>query len=313
MKKFEKFLFNFFLVFVTFLSVLLKSCSCERNYRHSKEELKLIKVIKIPQTSCKKNEIPVFIHSAARSSGKYYDRRQTTRKTWVKDAVDNKMKVIFVIGLPEDEKTQKDLERESSKYKDMLQFGFNDNYYNLTLKAMSILRWITKNCRNSDYVLKTDDDVLVNVEKFKRMTDNKQFGSGLTGRVLRVNSNRVLGHKWFMPKEFYTKNRYIFLWGFSYVMSNDIIRKLYKTASNYSGPVLDIDDLFMTGVIADKARIRKYDSSLFGNYCGSNACYMNNMLVFHGCDSVNQTFEMWKYYKRTSAEECERFYRFFRY
>jgi hypothetical protein len=96
-------------------------------------------------------------------------------------------------------------------------------------------------------------------------------------------------------------------------MSNDIIRKLYKTASNYSGPVLDIDHHFMAGVIADKVRIRRYDSSLFGNYCGSNACLIHNMLVFHGCDSVNQTLEMCKYFKRTFSKECETFYRYSRY
>jgi hypothetical protein len=66
----------------------------------------------------------------------------------------------------------------------------------------------------------------------------------------------------------------IFLWGFNYVMSSDAIIKLYKTASNYSEPYLDIDNLFMTGVLADKAKVKKYDSSLFGKYCGSNACYM---------------------------------------
>ncbi len=307
MHKSSKILFNFLIILVFFLSVVLKCVNCRRNYRHTKEELKLTKVIKIAQTPCHKNQIPIFIHSAARSSGKYYDRRQASRKTWVKDAIANKMKVIFVIGLPEDGRTQKALLKESAKYKDMLQFGFNDNYYNLTLKAISILRWIQKYCKNSEYVLKTDDDVLVNVHKLKQITQNKQFRNGLTGRVLRVNSNRVFGYKWFMPKKYYTKDRYIFLAGFSYLMTNDIIRKLYKTAYHYSGPFLDIDDLFMTGVMADKARIRKYDSSLFGEYCGSNACFMHNMLVFHGCDSVHQTLKMWTYFKRTSAQKCKRF------
>jgi hypothetical protein len=166
-------LFKLLPILVIFLSVLLISVSYERNYRNSKEALKLTKVIKIPQTPCKQKEIPVFMHSAAKSSAKYYDRRQVTRNTWVKDAINNAMKVIFVIGLPEDNETQKDLEKESKEYKDMLQFGFNDNYYNLTLKVISILLWFAKKkCKNSKYILKTDD-VLVNVEKFKQMIDNK--------------------------------------------------------------------------------------------------------------------------------------------
>lgn len=302
---------NLFIYCFIFISFSLKSTNCERKYRHSKEELELTKIVKISQNRCKKNEIPVFIHSAAKSSGKYYDRRQTTRNTWAKEAVNNSLKVIFVIGLPEDEETQEELENESDEYNDMLQFGFNDNYYNLTLKAISILRWITRNCKNSDYVLKTDDDVLVNVKRLKKMFDNKEFRNGLTGRVLNTYSNRVSGHKWFMPKKLYPRNRYQLLWGFSYVMSKKTIKKLYKTISNYSGPVLDIDDLFITGVIAEKAKIRKYDSSLFGGYCGTNACYMHNMLVFHGCEFVNQTFYIWNSWKQTSEQECDRIYRIF--
>jgi len=283
------------------------SIKCERKYKHSKEELELTKVVKIPQNPCKENEIPIFIHSAARSSGKYYDRRQTTRQTWVKEAIDEKMKPIFVIGLPEDRKTQKELKRESKKYKDMIQFGFNDNYYNLTLKAISILRWVTNNCMTSDYVLKTDDDVLVNVDRFKRMVDDKQFSSGLTGRMLRINSNRRPGNKWYMPEDLYTSDRYQFLFGFSYVMSKNVIKKLLKTVDQYSGPVLDIDDVFMTGVIADKARVRKFNSYMFGEYCGYNDCHLHNMLVIHGCDSVNGTLDLWNSWKKTSSERCRRF------
>ncbi len=96
--------------------------------------------------------------------------------------------------------------------------------------------------------------------------------------------------------------------GFSYVMSSDAIRKLYKTAYHYSGPFLDIDDIFMTGVLANKARVRKYDTSMFGTYCGYNACYMHSMLVFHGCDYPYQTYKMWQYFKRSSAKQCRKFF-----
>uniref|UniRef100_A0A8C9QDZ8 Hexosyltransferase n=1 Tax=Spermophilus dauricus TaxID=99837 RepID=A0A8C9QDZ8_SPEDA len=56
-----------------------------------------------------------------------------------------------------------DLAWESAAQGDILQAAFQDSYRNLTLKTLSGLNWVNKHCPMARYVLKTDDDVYVNV------------------------------------------------------------------------------------------------------------------------------------------------------
>ena len=57
---------------------------------------------------------------------------------------------------------------------------FIDHYYNLTLKSLSILHWAQNKCKNSKLIVKTDDDVIVNINLILDNLD--QFKSGITGR-----------------------------------------------------------------------------------------------------------------------------------
>ena len=69
--------------------------SCDgRNYRHVSAEMVTTNQLVINQTNCAKNETPIFVHTAAVTSGKYFDRRMTIRKTWGKEAKEAGMKVI---------------------------------------------------------------------------------------------------------------------------------------------------------------------------------------------------------------------------
>jgi hypothetical protein len=101
--------------------------------------------VKINQI-CQKSELSIFIHSSPTSSGSYFERRQTTRQTWASNSIKSIVSVFFVIAKPEDEKTQKELESEAFFNKDMIQFGFEDSYYNVTLKHIALLRWAQQNC-----------------------------------------------------------------------------------------------------------------------------------------------------------------------
>ena len=126
----------------------------------------------MPQKCNNLQPISVFIHSAIN----YHDRRQIQRNTWVSDVKKHNISTYFVVGMTDNQRDQRMVEKEFEKYKDLIQFGFVDNYYNNTLKAISILRWIQKYCKQSKFILKTDDDVLVNIELF--LKNLNKFKSG---------------------------------------------------------------------------------------------------------------------------------------
>lgn len=68
-----------------------------RNYRHTKDEQALTNQVVINQRDCAPEETPIFIHTAAVTSGKYFERRMTIRRTWGREASKYRMRLFFGI------------------------------------------------------------------------------------------------------------------------------------------------------------------------------------------------------------------------
>jgi hypothetical protein len=62
------------------------------------------------------------------------------------------------------------LTNESQNYGDILQESFLDSYANLTLKSVMLLKWFTRECDKVPYVLKTDDDMYINLKQLFQLT-----------------------------------------------------------------------------------------------------------------------------------------------
>ena len=113
--------------------------------------------------------------------------------------------------------------------------------------------------------------------------------------------------KWFLPSNVYPDETYPdYLSGQAYVMSGNITHKLLKTIDEYSGYVLDIDDAFVTGVIAKKARIKRFSIKLIAimNCLHTNVCPFHKKAVIYECSDKNQTEEFWSEWKGTPYEKC---------
>jgi hypothetical protein len=70
---------------------------------------------------------------------------------------------------------------------------------------------------------------------------------------------------------------------------------LINTLEEYSGPVFHINDAFITGVLAEKAGIKRYQSDkfVFNDQCEERAdvCFMFNALSLVVCNSGNDMIE----------------------
>src|SRR6201996_8300940 len=123
--------------------------------------------------------VSIFILSAAVTFGGSYLKREAQRKTWVSDAKKNNISVYFVIALNENQTTNELLREESKQYKDMIQMQFIDHFYNQTLKTVSILRWAHNKCQKSKFIVRTDDDTIININMLLHRLN--EFKSGITG------------------------------------------------------------------------------------------------------------------------------------
>ncbi|KAL4134728.1 hypothetical protein QTP88_006450 [Uroleucon formosanum] len=69
-------------------------------------------------------------------------------------------------GLNEAERAvQRVLGQEYGRYVDLVQCQSRDTYTNLTLKSIAVLEWTRQYCPWARYLLKTDDDVFIDVRK----------------------------------------------------------------------------------------------------------------------------------------------------
>ena len=64
-----------------------------------------------------------------------------------------------------------------------MQEDFVDSYHNLTHKGVAALRWIDAHCRHAIFVLKTDDDIFINmftlIRYLKKLTRNSARPRGV--------------------------------------------------------------------------------------------------------------------------------------
>lgn len=149
--------------------------------------------------------------------------------------------------------------------------------------------------------MKVDDDVLVNVPLLKNWITEGRIPSGITGRVMTTPANRQPGHKWFMPTQYYDKNSYKFLAGFSYLLSMNRLKKLLDAIKRYKGPVLDIDDLWLTGIMVDYGKVRRYNNHRFRYYCGLDECTIASSLVMHACPQSRDTQVMYNVWRQSTS------------
>ena len=67
------------------------------------------------------------------------------------------------------------------------QESFIDTYANLTVKSLLLLRWFTQRCEDSQYVMKTDDDVYINLVKLHQLVLANREHGGHSKRAKRKN------------------------------------------------------------------------------------------------------------------------------
>ena len=110
-----------------------------------------------------------------------FQKRQMIRKTYGRK--DPEFRIVFTTGMSTNQTVNKLVVEEFLTYKDIIQISnFKDSYKNLTIKIMKSFKWISKFCTNSKYILRLNDDVVVNtialVDHFKNhnYSYNSMFG-----------------------------------------------------------------------------------------------------------------------------------------
>ncbi|OCT90425.1 beta-1,3-galactosyltransferase 2 [Xenopus laevis] len=216
--------------------------------------------------------------------------RLTIRETWGNESNyrDVAVVTVFLIGVPHFnvESNQKLLEEEMKTYGDIVQQDFMDTYYNLTLKTLMGMEWISKYCPGASYGLKIDSDMFLNVEYLVHhllqpgLTVRQNY---ITGYIIAdTGPIRDKENKWYVPMEVYPNDTYPpYATGAGYVFSADMAKKIYDVAQTIRA--MPIEDAFV-GICLYELKIPLTDSppNIFNWYrLDYDLCQFNKLIIVH--------------------------------
>lgn len=176
------------------------------------------------------------------------------------------VKVLFMLGIPDkNPELQHLILREHKKYNDIIQEDFIDSYKNLSVKTGMMLKWVSSNTKyNISFIIKCDDDVYLNIYKLiyklKHMKNQTKLLMGkvfVNGKVTTNTKSKYYSRNYASNFLYYPK----YLSGPAYLMSLDAAVDIYETALNT--PILNVEDVFYTGICAKSANISHLNSVVF--------------------------------------------------
>jgi hypothetical protein len=108
-----------------------------------------------------------------------YERRAIIRETW-KAKVDKHeaSHVFFFLADDDPDSNPAALKAEMKKFDDIVMLNMTENYALLKYKVVNALNWIEDNIKYYDLIVKIDDDVWINVDKFYPAASNLIYEQG---------------------------------------------------------------------------------------------------------------------------------------
>ncbi|XP_023235638.1 beta-1,3-galactosyltransferase 5-like [Centruroides sculpturatus] len=203
----------------------------------------------------------IFVHS----SPTHFQRRATIRSTWGKDrtVAGKSVRLVFMLGTVNDLQLQQSIIREQQLFGDLVQGNFVDSYRNLTYKHVMGLKWVTYFCRQVKYILKTDDDVYVDIFQFISYL-YAAFGYFPSPNLMMCfvipspNPKRSQRSKWRVSFKEYRNQKYPpYCSGWAIVTSPDVVFRLY--IESFRVPYFWVDDVYVSGILAQKLNIHHID------------------------------------------------------
>jgi len=189
------------------------------------------------------------------------DRRAAIRSTWGEAVQTGSwpnerrnrscagLRLAFVLGLHRDPGLNDLVTEELFRHGDIVQGDFADSYQNMTLKSLFGLKVADQRCPGVRYLLKTDDDMIVNLPYLLHLLEHVHTNAtrSIMG-PLNIGSRVYRSGKWKLSKSEFPFDRYPpYESGSAYVITGDLVHQLFVTAEFV--PHIHVDDVYVTGIL----------------------------------------------------------------
>ena len=204
-----------------------------------------------------RNSTLMYIYSSPAN----FARREAIRRTYanMREFGPMGLKRMFIMGL-----TNKNwildskLVQEANIYKDIVVADFGEDYRNLSYKGIAAIHFIYNYCKNVRYVIKVDDDVIVNTPAVMNKLHHEYAAANFTIWGALFHKNRVLHcetviSKWCVSMKEYDKFFYpSYMVGVGYAFLWDIVPYIHKSSMEI--PPFPIDDAYITGFLLENIK-----------------------------------------------------------
>lgn len=188
------------------------------------------------------------------SKPSHFSQRMFIRSSWGNSS-ETGVKILFFFGVESTQENQKRLNEENLKFKDTIQGSYVDSYYNLTYTHAAILKYFIYHCSKVPYLLKVDDDVLVNVPAMTKFLSYASEQCSVKNviychlpkvlDVLRYGVWKISSQE--MPLTKYPQ----YCFGYFVLYHWNAAFKIYKEAQR--GDFFKIEDAYFTGFLAERS------------------------------------------------------------
>ncbi|XP_025194266.1 putative UDP-GlcNAc:betaGal beta-1,3-N-acetylglucosaminyltransferase LOC100288842 [Melanaphis sacchari] len=206
--------------------------------------------------------------------------RQVARVTWLRNfhGSQNKVRVVFFVGKPHSLSIAERLLMENRKYGDIVWTHVPEtSNYHRSMKMVSGLDWVLNKCKNAEFVLKVDDQSIVNMPAILKFIGQNHN-----------SKNSIWGFKHSI-KPIKTNAKYInYTCEHAYLMTNDAVKKLYSGALEKI-PYLSDENQFLTGIVAANQGVNVIHDKHFRAVTLSSTL-PNNSTAVERCDYAQNHF-----------------------
>ncbi|XP_038663817.1 N-acetyllactosaminide beta-1,3-N-acetylglucosaminyltransferase 2-like [Scyliorhinus canicula] len=196
---------------------------------------------------------------AIKSLESHFDRRQAIRQSWGNEGtIGNKTVArIFLLGKssPADDfpNLSNMLKFESNQHRDILLWDYRDTFFNLTLKEVLFLEWVSKSCSDIQYIFKGDDDVFVNtvqiIEYLNTLDKDKAKDLFIGDVITNAGPHREKKLKYYVPESIFEGVYPPYAGGGGFLYSGYLAKRLHNVS--YQVALYPIDDVY-TGMCLRK-------------------------------------------------------------
>lgn len=234
-----------------------------------------------------------------------FDQRNALRLTWLNltGELDRLVKYVFLLGESSKGSVNDMIVEENERHRDIIQGNFFDSYSNLTLKTRMAMKWTVEDCRTAKYVMKTDDDMWINVPNIMSIAlprFGKIFQEQIGGVCLKDEKpHRDPKSKYYIPEALYSKKIFPpFCSGTGYMTSLSMVKRIHNMTENV--PFFPLEDVYI-GLCLEQLNLKVTKLAGFYHYNPrfKQPCWYKGPFVFtvHGL-SPEKIIEIW-------SKQCE--------